>query len=166
MLRLYRGLLYLYPAAHRREFAQEMAFVFGQAERDAAARKFGPRLLFRIHEVAGLLCGAFLEHLRHAFDGSDCNLFRRIDMHPQFRFPRSTVFLMIFVLLGVVLAIDKADIMARNGVGLSLWGALWSMFLFLAFVCATVGVIWGVLYATGRSGMHRLANVQTWPERH
>ena len=76
MLRLYRGLLYLYPAAYRREFAEEMAF------------------------------------------------------------------------------------------GLSLWGALWSLLLFLAFVCVTVGVIWGVLYATGRSGTHRLANVQTWPERH
>ena len=87
-------------------------------------------------------------------------------MHPQFRFPRSTVFMMIFVLLGVVLAIDKADLIARNRVGLSLWGAIWSMLLFLAFVCGAVGVIWGVLYATGRSGMHRLANVQTWPERH
>lgn len=84
-------------------------------------------------------------------------------MHREFRFPRSTVFLMIFVLLGVVLAINKADIAVRNGVGLSLWGVLSGLLLFLAFVCVTVGAIWGMLYATGHSGLHRLAKVRTWP---
>ena len=77
MLRLYRGLLYLYPARYRREFAEEMAFVFGQAERDAAERKFRPSLWFRVHEVAGLLSGAFREHLRHAFDETPAVLLDR-----------------------------------------------------------------------------------------
>jgi len=87
-------------------------------------------------------------------------------MRTEFRFPSSTVFLMIFVLLGVVVAIDQADLLVRNGVGLSLWGVLWSLLLFLAFVCVTVGAIWGMLYATGHSGMHRLAKVKTGPVDH
>jgi len=87
-------------------------------------------------------------------------------MRPEFRFPRSTVFLMIFVLLGVVLAINKADMTVRNAVGLSLWGMFSSLLLFLALVCVTVAAIWGMLFATGHSGIDRLANVRTWPERH
>lgn len=34
MLRIYQGFLRLYPASHRREFGDEMAWVFARAKAD------------------------------------------------------------------------------------------------------------------------------------
>src|SRR2546428_12448355 len=108
MLSVYRSLLYLYPADYRREFGDEMSCVFLQAEADVAGHALLRRASFRMREVSGLLSGAVQGHLRRLFGFHEWHPFRRLNMRPQFRFPRSTVFLMCVILAGVVLAIDKA----------------------------------------------------------
>jgi len=87
-------------------------------------------------------------------------------MHPEFRFPRSTIFLMLVILAGVFLAIEKAKVVQmRYGSGLELmavWSVLpWSLIFVLALICVCVALGWGILFALHRSGMHRLANLQT-----
>jgi hypothetical protein len=89
------------------------------------------------------------------------------DMHPEFRFPPSTVFLMSGILAGIVLAIDKATSveLKYGGPTETVWPGLpWFLAAMLALVCLTVVIVWGVLFALGRTGMHRLANVHTWPQ--
>lgn len=84
-------------------------------------------------------------------------------MQPQFRFPRSTVFLMWVILAGVVLAIEKAkSIQVKYGPQelMAVWNSLpWFLFLFPAVACAAVAAVWGILYSLRRSGVHRLENV-------
>ena len=86
-------------------------------------------------------------------------------MRPQFRFPRSTVFLMLVILAGVLLAIEKAKtIQVKYGPQevMAVWSSLpWFLFLFPAMACALVAAAWGILFAMRRSGLHRLGQVAT-----
>ena len=88
-------------------------------------------------------------------------------MRPQFRFPRSTVFLMCVILAGVVLAIDKAKQIVQMKQGhplgtVAAWDPMLGSLLFaLALVLIAVAAAWGVLFALHRTGMHRLSNVTT-----
>jgi len=88
-------------------------------------------------------------------------------MRPEFRFPRSTVFLMLVILACVVVSLEKAkSIQLKYGAGASLmsvWPALpWALALMLLFVAAIVLVVWGILFALQRTGVHRLANLKPW----
>ncbi len=61
MLRLYRGLLYLYPSNYRQEFGAEMTAVFVQAQRDAQDAPFATRTFFASVRSLGscqVLCAA------------------------------------------------------------------------------------------------------------
>ena len=88
-------------------------------------------------------------------------------MRPSFRFPRSTVFLMSIILFGVVLAIEKAKIIVRIKSGLPAAGAsvwdpmLWSLIFAIALVLIAVIAGWGVLFALRRTGVQRLAELDT-----
>ena len=92
-------------------------------------------------------------------------------MRPGFRFPRSTVFLMCVILAGVVLAIEKAKTVVEmkegfaSGASGTLDPMLWSVLFAMAIVFAAVAAVWGVLFALHRTGMHRLGDVQTWPDQ-
>lgn len=94
-------------------------------------------------------------------------------MRPEFRFPRSTVFLMWVILAGVVLAIEKAKTVVRLKEGLppgtiTVWDPmLWSMLcaLLLVIVMVAAAGVWGILFALRRTGMQRFDNIQTWPEQ-
>jgi len=164
MIQLYRRLLYLYPAAYRREFGEEMTSVFSQAH-PTAEQSFLPRAKFWQRELAGLLCGAAREHF-HSFTGSyDWNASRRLNMR---RFPRSTIVLMTVILVGVALTIEKARVVQIKYDGFSTT-SVWDTFLgFLTFgfgvmlLAAVTG--WAILFALRRTGMHRLSNVQTWQD--
>ncbi|HXU18810.1 MAG TPA: hypothetical protein VN708_27130 [Terriglobales bacterium] len=170
MLRIYQSLLHLYPPAHRLEFGDEMAGVFAQANADLD-RSLPRRICFYSHEFSGLVYGAAQSHVRHFFGFHDWLPFRRWNMHPGFRFPRSTVVLMCVILAGVVLAIDKAKTVVQMKSGLphatlAVWDAMFSSILLaLLLVLAAVGTVWGILFALHRTGMQRLDNVQTWPEQ-
>jgi hypothetical protein len=163
MLSSYRWLLYLYPSVYRREHADEMISVFRDAQADVSDGSFGERICFRARETSGLLAGAVQEHIRIIGGSYPMISFKRFNMRPEFRFPRSTVFLMSIIFAGVILAMEKANtIQVKYGAGSgSIWPSLpWFLGLTLLFTCATVMVVWGILFALGRTGAHRLANIQ------
>ena len=163
MLSLYRCLLYLYPSLYRREYAEEMISVFRDAQAEVSARSFADRVSFRARESCGLLAGALQERFRSMSGNYPLISFTRFDMRPEFRFPRSTVVLMSIIFAGVILAMEKAhtiQVKYAAGVG-SIWPSLpWFLGLTLLFTWATVTVIWGILFLLGRTGVHRLANIQ------
>jgi hypothetical protein len=168
MQNLYRRLLRLYPATYRREYEEEMVSVFRQAQEDVRVSDLTFRASFVIRETIGLMLGAFRERMHASAGVQNWISSRRLDMRPQFRFPRSTVFLMSVILAGVLLAIEKAKtIQVKYGVPdvTSIWRSLpWSLLLGLLFVCVPVAIVWAVLFALRRTGMHRLSDLQTWPE--
>jgi hypothetical protein len=161
MLSLYRGLLYLYPSLYRREYADEMISVFRDAHDDLSAASVTDRISFRTREILGLLAGALRERVRFVSGRSPLIAFRRFDMRPEFRFPRSTVFLMSIIFAGVILAMEKANLIQVKyaaGVG-SIWPSLpWFLGSTLLFTWAAALVVWGILFALGRTGAHRLGN--------
>ena len=163
MLRFYKWLLYLYPSLYRREYAGEMISVFRDAQAEVSAGSLGERISFRARESSGLLAGALREHIRISTGSDQLISITRFDMRPEFRFPRSTVFLMSMIFAGVILAMEKAhtiQVKYAAGVG-SIWPSLpWFLGLTLLFTGATAMVIWGILFALGRTGVHRLANIE------
>jgi hypothetical protein len=164
MLSFYRALLYLYPSHYRREYAEEMVSVFRDALADVNAGGFRERTSFRVRETLGLLAGAVREHICVGTGGCQSISFRGFDMRSEFRFPRSTVFLMSVILGGVILAMEKANtIQVKYAAGAgSIWPSLpWFLGFTLLFTCAAAMVGWGILFAFGRTGADRLANI--WP---
>jgi hypothetical protein len=163
---VYCWLLRLYPASYRDEFGDEMTSVFCAAQSEiplAAASK----LSFYRREFFGMLSGALRAHLDSVFGPTVP--FRRFYMQPQFRFPRSTVFLMLVILAGVMLAIEKAKIVVQMKEGLPLetvavWHPLFWLYPF-AVVLAVVGPVRGILFALRRTGMHRLDRIRVWPDQ-
>ena len=168
MLILYRCLLYLYPPLYRREFADEMICVFRDVQAEVRTAGVLERISFRVREIEGLLGGALHEHLR-LITGSDQPIsFTRSDMRPEFRFPRSTVFLMLLIFGGVIVAMQKANTIQlkyADGVG-SVWPSLpWFLGFTVLFTCTAALAVWGILFALGRTGVHRLGNIDTTPHR-
>lgn len=89
-------------------------------------------------------------------------------MRSEFRFPRSAIFLMSLTLVGVFLAIDTGrDLqLAPNVVVLSVLLAAVLRLLWGFMLMSVVGAgIYLVLFALRQSGVQRLSDIQTWPER-
>jgi hypothetical protein len=165
LLTVYRSLLCLYPESNRDEFGEEMIAVFREARTDLSPALIA-KITFHRREFRGLLSGALRAHFDRLFGPTV--LFPRFYMQPQFRFPRSTIFLMCVILAGVVLAINKAvDVVQLKqglprGTNASWEPMLGALLLTLGVVLAAVAAVWGVLFATRRTGMHRLEGMQTW----
>jgi hypothetical protein len=159
VLAVYRTLLRLYPAEYFREYAAEMTWVFEQAKEDTRAKKLTARMLFCAHEICGVIGGATRQRL---FGCWDSNSSRRFNM--EFRFPRSTVFLMWVILAGVLLAIAEAKNIALPygpTETRSVWSMLpWFIVVSAVLVCCATAITWGILFALKRTGMHRLENMQ------
>lgn len=166
MVAIYRRLLRLYPAAHRREFGPEMCAVFADLQADAACRGPAALVLFRLRELTGLVSGAFWEHVRLlGCDPAWLSLpIRRLSMQRQYRFPKSTAVLMTLILATVAWAIEKGSAIQASlpSVNPHIAPIQPAQHAFLpvvglfAFFYA-VGVLgWVILYALGRSGVHRL----------
>jgi len=167
MLGLYRSLLHLYPAAHRRQFGSEMCSVFSDLEADAAAKGPAALAMFRLRELSGLLSAALWEHVR--FPGSDRPWLslplRRFTMQREFRFPKSTAVLMALILAAIVWAIEKGKAIQASlpNVNPQIGPIqpmhqtfLPSVALMVLFFYAAGILGWAVLYALRRSGVHRL----------
>ena len=155
MLMLYRALLLLYPLNYRRQFGEEMAFVFDQLQKNTGG-KFSERWGLLAREIAGLLPAALREHIACVLqtDGSDS--IRRLSMR---RFPISAIVLMILILAGVVLAIQGAHAiqMKYKPSPMSVWGTMPGFFTYgFGITFALAVAVWAVLFALHRSGMHRL----------
>lgn len=164
MLSFYECLLHLYPALYRHEFAEEMVTVFRDARRDVSSQGPAKRIAFYAGEIQGLLAGALREHVAMLGGSYRPISFRRFDMRPEFRFPRSTVVLMLIIFGGVVLAMKNADtiMVAHGGADWSIWPSL-PWFLVGAFVLmgALAVAVLSVLFALKRTGAHRLENLGT-----
>jgi hypothetical protein len=163
-LTAYRCLLCLYPKSYRHEFGEEMKSVFREAQSDVPAAP-AAKISFYLREFCGLLSGALRAHFDRLFGPGIP--FPRFHMQSQFRFPRSTVFLMLVILAGVVLAIEQAKTIVKYGPHqvTSAWRLTpWFIFLFPALAFAAVAAVWGLLFALRRTGMHRLDGIQTSPE--
>jgi len=163
MTLLYRFLLYLYPPSHRREYAEEMIAVFRDAQADVRRGGFRERISFRTRETVGLLTGGLQEHLRIFSGRSPMNSFTRCDMRPEFRFPKSTVLLMSVIFGGVIVAMREASAVQAKYRSAS--DSMWHTFpgfagWTFAFALVTVAIVWVILFALGRTGVHRLANIQ------
>jgi hypothetical protein len=156
VLTVYLWLLCLYPGSYRDEVGAEMTSVFREA-RSALPPALSAKVGFYGREFCGLFAGALCAHFDRLFGAAIP--FRRFDMQSQFRFPRSNVFLMLVVFAGVLLAISKASGVAGDTVG-SVWPSLVSVLAFMLLtMCAAATVVWGILHALRRSGVHRLENI-------
>jgi hypothetical protein len=169
MLALYRGLLCLYPAAHRKEFGLEMLAVINEGHADARRTGLIATAAFCAREVGGLLSGAFAEHIRASFGFQSWPApSRRFVMRPEFRFPKATPVLMALILGGVVLAIEKAraivfslphtnpPIAPIRPAEFTFFPTILLMFVFF-YALGFLG--WAVMFALRRSGVHRLTNI-------
>jgi hypothetical protein len=171
MLPLYRFLLLLYPARYREEFGPEMIAVFMEARCDARTRGPMKRMSFVVGEVGGLLHGAFCEHLRRltGLEGHPVFSSRRFSMRSEFRFPKATVSLMVIILAGVLVAIDKAKAIQQSVLNShSEVGPIHAtqplmllptLLIILTGACAVAVIAWGILFAFQRSGSHRLSGI-------
>lgn len=157
---IYKRLLRLYPANYYREYADEMTSVFAHARRDLPRRESLHHLHFYLREFAGAVIGAVHERLRASFGWDP---YRRFDMRPEFRFPRSTITLMLVILAGVVLAIEKAKaIQLKYGAhyAISGLGTVEFIAMMVGMICIPVACAWVIMFALHRSGAHRLANLE------
>jgi hypothetical protein len=156
-LTVYRWLLCLYPGSYRGEFGEEMTSVFRDA-RSALPPALAAKISFYRREFCGLLSGALCAHFDRLL--GPAVPFRRFDMRSQFRFPRSTVLLMLVIFAGTVLTIAKASSIAGARPG-SVWPSFVSVVaLMLLTMCTAAAVVVGILHALRRSGVYRLENVQ------
>jgi hypothetical protein len=165
---IYRSLLRLYPAPHRKRFGDEMVAVFGEMETEIVSKSMVERMAFWVRETAGVLSGALHEHWR-ALGCDAIGLWfpqRRFTMHTEFRFPKATAVLMAIILGGVMLAIQKGE-----SISASLQGAvsppigpihpvhsvlLGGIVMGFVFFYAAGLIGWAILFAMRRSGVHRL----------
>lgn len=173
MLALYRSLLRLYPTAYRYKYGDEMACVFGELHSEARGKSVRTRGLFYIREIAGLLFGALDEHSRviagsHPWVPIPSFSSRRFTMGTEFRFPKSTAVLMVVILAGVILTIEKATAIQDSlpyanphlppiqPSHFTFFPAMAVIFL-SAYAVAVIG--WVILFALRRSGVHRLSEM-------
>ena len=177
MRMLYRWLLLLYPASFRHEFAEEMVVVFADASAAAERCAWHERLVFTAREIAGVVRGAFEEHVITAFGRPPAQ--RRLQMSSprlRFRFPISAIAFMVATLGLVLTAIRMAriasDVASKRAIVYGAHGLFYVAgrpsflqtfgFAFvITMVCAVVALL--VMHALHQSGTDRLADAQTWP---
>jgi hypothetical protein len=175
MLAIYRSLLCLYPSAFRDEYGEEMMAVLCEVQAETDKKRWASQAVTCAREAGGLLRGALRQHARNIFGAQGSPIFssRRLIMRSEFRFPKATVTLMVIILAGVIVAIDKARaIQASVPYTHPLIGpiqpvhlaALPSLLLTLifAYVAGTIG--WAILFALRRSGVQRFSTLD--PLRH
>jgi hypothetical protein len=159
VLTVYGWLLCLYPRSYRPEFGEEMTSVFCQARSELPPERAAKMRFYR-REICGLLSAALGAHFDRLF--GPAIRFRRFSMQPQFRFPRSTLFLMLVILAAVVLAIAKAGSIAGDTSG-SVWPTFGFLLVFMLLtVCTAAAIVWGILHSLRRSGVHRLEKLESW----
>src|ERR1700757_1190739 len=171
MLTVYRNLLRLYPAEHRKFFGEEMLAVLCKESDENADKRLFTRSRFFIREIVGLLRGALREHSRMLTGIQEELSFGtgRFAMRNGFRFPKTTIVFMALILGCVVTAIKRGEDIAASVPNVNpplpihiqpvhsiLLGGLP---LFFAFFYAAGLIGWGILFALRRSGVHRLDNM-------
>ncbi len=167
MLRIYRCLLHLYPAAHREQFAEEMIAVFTVVQEEAAQKGPTARAILCARETTGLVMGAWQQHVRELIGPRVWLPFptRRFTMHTGFRFPKTTAVLMTIILAGVLVAIKKGEGIEAAVANVNPPGSIMQTNMLpgiaigLAAFYAAGLIGWAILFALRRSGVHRLDGI-------
>ena len=169
MLALYRELLRLYPAAYRCEFGDEMLDVLLEVQTENRKKGALALLFSGAHETGGLLCGAIREHFRDitgSYDSGISSLRRRFAMKSEFRFPKTTVGLMMVILAVVMFTIEKAKAISASfphtnppvGPIHTVQATIVQTLLAALIWAITAGAIgWGIVHVLHRSGIQRLS---------
>ena len=169
---LFDSLLRLYPPAYRREYEEEMISVLLEVDADVKKQSGLAQLFSYARETGGLLCGALHEHMHNFLFPHPNPVFssRRFPMRSEFRFPKSTVTLMIIILLAVIVTIEKAESISAAAphtnpdIGLIHPVPVTVVPTFLivfAGVSVIAGLSWLVLFALHRSGTQRFTQLST-----
>jgi hypothetical protein len=168
MLALYRSLLYLYPAAYRGEYGDEMMDVLSEVQVERRKRSALARVLCGAHEASGLLYGALREHFWSITGSRDVFSRRRFTMRSEFRFPKATVALMMVILAAVMFTIEKARAIsvsiphANPPVGPIHPTQAMIVQALLATLIWAIGagaIGWGILYVLRRTGVQQLSEM-------
>jgi hypothetical protein len=172
---IYRHALRLYPACHRELFGEEMLALFRELQAENATKGTIAQTVFWVRETVGVVAGALREHWRVTGGDSVWLWFptRRFTMRTEFRFPRTTAVLMMIILAGVVLAIQRGEAIQRSvpyanpqvGPIHPVHSTLLPGVVFgLAFFYAAGLIGWAILFALRRSGVHRLDETPVQPK--
>jgi hypothetical protein len=173
MLALYRLMLYLYPAAYRGEYGEEMLEVLSEVQTKIRSKSAPGAVACAAREASSLLCGALQEHLRPFTAAHDRGrfsfLFRgRVAMRSEFRFPKATVGLMLVILAAVMFTIEKAKAIsasiphANPSVGHIHPSQITILPMLLVALASAIGagvIGWAILFALRRSGIQQLSEV-------
>jgi len=170
MLRVYRSVLTLYPAAYRRVYAEEMLAVLAEIEFDAAEQRGWSKFARRVRETSGLLAGAATEHTRQCLGYTGASIFLpgRTRMRSEFRFPKATAVLMTVVLVAVLMAIEKAKAISASippnstpvgPIQPEHFSTVTTFLVILALALSAAAIGWLVTFALRRSGVQRFSAV-------
>jgi|SRR5690242_1064172 len=170
MLPFYRALLRLYPAAYRYEYGDEMMDVLSEVKGEIREKNAITRIFFATREAGGLLSGALQEHLRSVTGSYDNRIFslRRLGMKSEYRFPKTTVGLMMVILAAVMFTIEKAKAISASvphanppvGPIQSAQATIVQTLLVTLIWAIVSGAIgWGILYALRRTGVQQLSEM-------
>jgi len=155
MRRLYRWLLFCYPADYRATFGAEMADVFGEALDATRKRGVWPSVIFCLRELVGLLWATSCADMRiHS---------GRVDRAEGFILGRAVAHRLIFVLAAIVAVIEvlKSFLPHRQPSQSRLWNEFLLAILPALAVLFSAAVGWGISFLFGRTGLHRIANLNT-----
>ncbi len=184
MLALYRSLLYLYPAAYRCEYGEEMMDVLSEVQTETRNRSALARVLSGAHEAGGLLYGALREHFWSITGSHDRRMFSsmfpsmflsgRFAMRSEFRFPKATMALMTVILAAVMFTIEKARAIsvsiphANPPVGPIHPTQAMIVQALLATLIWAIGagaIGWAILFALHRTGVQQLSEMNPSAEQ-
>lgn len=158
MTRLYRWLLFLYPADYRATFGAEMAEAFDEALSESRHQGTWQRATLCLRELAGLAWAASCAQAR-VHRGARC-----LERMKRFANNRSALAALIFMFLGVVAAIEMLKTFALHarhvrparaqGFALEIWQAV--------VVAYVAGVLGGAIAFVARGmGVRRHADMNT-----
>jgi len=174
MISIYRYLLKLYPSVHRQAFAAEMLGVFVEAEGEIKNKGIYERAIFCAREVFGLTSGV----VRERFHEIDLCRRQRLEMggnvvlQLKYRFPRSAILMMTFVLvivLGMIVKIQgvshlRGTLHGKLPPQLWLWPSHYGLIsgIVVVFLLAWIGgaAVWAIAYAMHRTAAQQLANLE------
>lgn len=157
MKKLYRWLLFLYPADYRSIFGAEMAEVFDETYASACERSIWWLLTFCLRELTGLVRTALYARIR-IYDSELWAVRMKVIANGRVIVPA-----LIFMFTAVVAAVEILKSFVFHGLRLRpiLLLELPMAILWLILACVGGVIGWGIAFLARRTGMQRLANRDT-----
>lgn len=157
MKKLFRGLLFLYPADYRAIFGAEMAEVFDETYASTCERSIWWRLTFCLRELTGLVRAALYARIR-IYDSELWAVRMKVIANGRVIVPA-----LILMFTAVVASIEVLKSFVFHGLRLRpLLSQEFPLAILWLILASAGGLIeWGVAFLAGRTGVQRLANKDT-----